>query len=308
MLPAGIKSQEIIETSFKRGEIMRGKPCVALWAVILMIPMMSLVARAEVYKWVDEKGTIYFADDPSKIPEKYRTGAESRKVPKEAATPSVESKPPPPVTKAPESKGFKVQLSRKHGTWETEVILNGIVKKPFTVDTGASFTLINEQTAREINVTVDENTPIIPISTASGWGLVPLVTLKSVRVGEAELQDVEAVILTMPSGGGLLGNTFLNKFGVHIDSANEKMTLSPTEGKPSPDYPGGHSKDYWVSQFRFYHQMLADLGDARMYYQRQGKIPELRRVDKAIQYFGNQLNEWERRASIAGVPQNWRGN
>jgi len=134
------------------------------------------------------------------------------------------------------------------------------------------------------------------------------VTLKSVRVGEAELQDVEAVILTMPSGGGLLGNTFLNKFGVHIDSTNEKMTLSPTEGKPSSDYPGGHSKDYWVSQFRFYHQMLADLSDARMYYQRQGKIPELRRIDKAIQYFENQLNEWERRASMAGVPRNWRGN
>jgi len=284
---------------------MRGKVYLAVLAVILIVPF---VARAEVYKWIDEKGNIHFTDDPSKIPEKYRTDAESRKVPKEAATLGVESKPSPPVTKAPESKGFKVQLSRKHGTWETEVILNGKMKKPFTVDTGASFTLIDERTAKELNVTVDEDTPIIPISTASGWGFVPLVTLKSVRVGEAELQNVEAVVLTMPSGGGLLGNTFLNKFGVHIDSTNEKMTLSPTEGKPSPDHPGGHSKDYWISQFRFYNQMLADLNDARTYYQRQGKMSELRRVDKAVQYFENQLNEWERRASFAGVPRNWRGN
>ena len=284
---------------------MRGKVYLAVLAVILIVPF---VARAEVYKWIDEKGNIHFTDDPSKIHEKYRTDAESRKVPKEAATLGVESKPSPPVTKAPESKGFKVQLSRKHGTWETEVILNGKMKKPFTVDTGASFTLIDERTAKELNVTVDEDTPIIPISTASGWGFVPLVTLKSVRVGEAELQNVEAVVLTMPSGGGLLGNTFLNKFGVHIDSTNEKMTLSPTEGKPSPDHPGGHSKDYWISQFRFYNQMLADLNDARTYYQRQGKMSELRRVDKAVQYFENQLNEWERRASFAGVPRNWRGN
>ena len=216
--------------------------------------------------------------------------------------------PPLPATKTPESQGFQVHLSRKSGTWEAEVILNGRVKKSFTVDTGASLILIERQTAKELDLTVDEDTPIIPMSIASGSGFVPLVTLKSVRVGEAELQNVEAVILTMPFGDGLLGNTFLNNFGVHIDSTNEKMTLSPREGKPSPDLPGGHSKDYWVSKFRFCNQVLVDLKDARKYYQRQGKGSELRRVEKAIQYFENQLNEWERRASIAGVPRNWRGD
>ena len=286
---------------------MRGKACLAVLVVIVIIPMISFVARAQVYKWTDEKGNIYFTDDDSKIPERYRTDAESRKVPKEAPTPSAEINPPPlPAAKAPESQGFQVHLSRRGGTWETEVILNGKVKRTLIVDTGASFVLIDGQTAKELDVTVGEDTPIIPMSTASGWGFVPLVTLKSVRVGEAEVQNVEAVILTMPSGGGLLGNTFLNKFGVNIDSTNEKMTLSPTEGKSSLDHPGGHSKDYWVSQFRFYNQVLADLNRAKMYYQSKGKGPELRRVDNAIQYFENQLNEWERRASIAGVPRNWR--
>jgi len=263
----------------KGSEVMRGKTYLAAWVVILIIPMISFVARAEVYKWIDEKGNMHFTDDYSKIPEKFRSDAESRKVPTEATTPTLESKPPPlSATKTPESQGFQVHLSRKSGTWETEVILNGRVKKSFTVDTGASFILIDRQTAKELDLTVDEDTLIIPMSTASGSGFVPLVTLKSVRVGEAELQNVEAVILTMPSGGGLLGNTFLSKFGVHIDSTTEKMTLSPTEGKPSPDFPGGHSKDYWVSQFRFYHRVLADLNDARKYYQRQGKGSELRRV------------------------------
>jgi clan AA aspartic protease (TIGR02281 family) len=286
---------------------MIGKACLVVLVVILIIPMSSFIARAQVYKWTDEKGNIYFTDDDSKIPEKYRTDAESRKVPKEATMPSAGIKPPPlPAAKAPESQGFQVPLSRRGGTWETEVILNGKLKRTLIVDTGASFVLIDGQTAKELDVTVGDDTPIIPMATASGWGFVPLVTLKSVRVGEAEVQNVEAVILTMPSGGGLLGNTFLNKFGVNIDSTNEKMTLSPTEGKPSLDLPGGHSKDYWVSQFRFYNQILADLNRAKMYYQRQGKGPELRRVDNAIQYFENQLNEWERRASIAGVPRNWR--
>jgi len=290
-----------------RRKIIRGKAYLAVLVVIVILPMISSMARAQVYKWTDEKGNIYFTDDDSKIPEKYRTDAESRKVPKEATSPSAESKSPPlPAAKPPESRGFQVPLSRRGGTWETEVLLNGKVKRTLIVDTGASFILIDGQTAKELDVTVGEDTPIIPMSTASGWGFVPLVTLKSVRVGEAEVQNVEAVILTMPSGGGLLGNTFLNKFGVNIDSTNERMTLSPTEGKPSLDHPGGHSKDYWVSQFRFYNQVLADLNRARRYYQRQGKGPELRRVDNTIQYFENQLNEWERRASIAGVPRNWR--
>jgi clan AA aspartic protease (TIGR02281 family) len=286
---------------------MRAKAYLVIWVAIVIIPMISFVARAELYKWIDEKGNIHFTDDDSKIPEKYRTDAESRKVPKEATPPSAEIKPPPlPAAKSPESQGFQVHLSRRGGTWETEVMLNGKVKRTLIVDTGASFVLIDGQTAKELDVTVGDDTPIIPMATASGWGFVPLVTLKSVRVGDAEVQNVEAVILTMPSGGGLLGNTFLNKFGVNIDSTNEKMTLSPTEGKPSLDHPGGHSKDYWVSQFRFYNQVLADLNRAKIYYQRQGKGPELRRVDNAIQYFENQLNEWERRASIAGVPRSWR--
>jgi hypothetical protein len=34
--------------------------------------MTSFLAHAEVYKWVDEKGTVHFTDDYSKIPEKYR--------------------------------------------------------------------------------------------------------------------------------------------------------------------------------------------------------------------------------------------
>jgi len=36
------------------------------------------LARAEIYKWVDEKGTVHFTQDPSTIPEKYHDKTESR--------------------------------------------------------------------------------------------------------------------------------------------------------------------------------------------------------------------------------------
>jgi clan AA aspartic protease (TIGR02281 family) len=181
------------------------------------------------------------------------------------------------------------------------------VKRHLIVDSGASFILINPQLAKELDITIDENTPFIPMTTVSGYILTPLVTLKSVRVGKAEVENVEAVIHTMPSGGeGLLGNSFLNKFRVAIDSMNGKMTLYSAQGIPSPDRPGGYGRDYWVGQFRFYNRNLEGLKKLKGKIERQGTGGELVRVNNAIRYFENQLSELERKASFAGVPRNWR--
>ena len=54
--------------------------------VILLVVSLDLFlssAYGEMYKWVDEKGTLHFADDLSNIPEKYRPDAEMRKAPEE---------------------------------------------------------------------------------------------------------------------------------------------------------------------------------------------------------------------------------
>ena len=47
----------------------------ALTIGLLMIPFL---VYAEVYKWVDEKGTVNFTDDNSTIPEKYGQQVERR--------------------------------------------------------------------------------------------------------------------------------------------------------------------------------------------------------------------------------------
>jgi hypothetical protein len=124
------------------------------------------------------------------------------------------------------------------------------------------------------------------------------------------VEDVEAVVYALPSGGnGLLGNSFLNKYRVTIDSIQGKMTLVSMRGVPSPDQPGGYGRDFWMSQFRFYTRFLEMMRKLRKNYEGRGtgsaKI-ELNRIDIAIQYFENQLNEWDRKASFAGVPRTWR--
>jgi len=282
----------------------------SLFIVILLITP----CYGEMYKWVDEKGTLHFADDLSKVPEKYRSDAEMRKAPKEmkeVSVPETQEKPKtaPGITSPPgtvEPQGYEVNLFRRNELWLTEVILNGRAKQYFIVDTGASFTLISRQIANELGIPINETTPFIRVASVSDVMLTPLVTLRSLQVGKAEVENVDALVYTMPTYQGLLGNSFLNKFKVVIDSLNGKMTLFSMQGTPSPDRPGGYSREYWIGQFRFYNRNLEELRRLKTNYESRGSRAELNRINNAIRYFESQLSELERKASFAGVPRNWR--
>ena len=276
--------------------------------IFILLAGMVPSSYGETYKWVDEEGTVHFTDDLSRIPEKYRQDAETRKPPKEISTPQPKGKPTStPSPKASEAEGISIDLVRKGELSLAEVILEGRIRQHFIVDTGASFTVINRATAKELGITIDENTPFIPIYTASSLIFTPLVTLRSIQVGNAEVKNVDALIHDMPSdSAGLLGNSFLNKFKVMIDSVNGKMTLFSMQGTPSPDRPGGYGKDFWVGQFHFYNRVLEELKKIKRKYEGRGSSSELTRVNNAIRYFENQLSELERKASFEGVPRNWR--
>ncbi len=278
-----------------------------LFTLVLAVFVPS--SYGEMYKWVDERGTVHFTDDLSTIPEKYREEAETRKPPEESSTlkPEEKSKPSLPE-KNPESEGFTVDLVRSGEVSFTEVLLNERVKQYFIVDTGASFTVINRGAAKELGITINESTPVIPITTASSVIFNPLVTLRSIRVGGAEVENVDVLVHDLPgSSAGLLGNSFLSKFKVVLDSIQGKMILYSLQGTPSPDRPGGYGKDFWAGQFRFYTRVLDQLNTMRRRYEgRGGSSSELVRVNNAIRHFENQLSELERKASFAGVPRNWR--
>jgi len=284
--------------------------------LVILLVIAGSPAYAEMYKWVDEKGTIHFTDDFSKIPEKYRPDAQSQKTPKELprefSAPKKETEPAPvPAPQRPsEPAGFEIPIKIKGEVAVAEVILNGREKYDFIVDTGASFTSISWKMARELGITVDENTPFLPVVTASDVVLDALVTLRSVRVGEAEVENVDVLIGYLPGDmEGLLGNSFLYKFKVVLDPINGKMSLFPLQGKPSPDRPGGYGKDYWASRFQFYHKILERLNQMKTRYERDSSSEmkvKLNRVNNAIKYFENQLSELDRKASFAAVPRNWR--
>src|SRR3989304_1849187 len=82
----------------------------------------------EMYRWVDEKGTVHFVDDLSRIPEKYRPDAEPRTHPKETPASGIKERPnPPPLPSVPKTegvKGYEVKLLRRSELFLAEVILN----------------------------------------------------------------------------------------------------------------------------------------------------------------------------------------
>lgn len=277
---------------------------------VTLLAFLTSPSYAEMYKWVDDKGTVHFTDDLSAIPEKFRESAETRKPSTETGSRSPQHQEKPTFSSSErgfEEGGITVPLLRKHELLFAEVVLNGRVRRYFIVDTGASFTLINKATAQELGIREDENTPYIRAASVSGIISAPLISLGSVRVGKAEVENVEALVFPMAaSGDGLLGNSFLNKFRVVIDSMNGKMTLHSMQGTPSPDRPGGYGRDYWVGQFRFYNGNLEQLRALKAKIEGKGASGELVRINNAIRYFENQVNELERKASFAGVPRNWR--
>jgi hypothetical protein len=77
----------------------------ALLSQILLFPCVA----AEIFKWVDEKGTTHFAEDESAIPEKYRQEAEKR-ASKEDTTPPKEKV----GTEKKERKGSAKQSPKGH--------------------------------------------------------------------------------------------------------------------------------------------------------------------------------------------------
>ncbi|MBN1142580.1 MAG: retropepsin-like domain-containing protein, partial [Deltaproteobacteria bacterium] len=237
-----------------------------------------------------------------------RKPEEQAAAPAAPAAATAEPSPPPEQEKKQATpRSYEVQIERKNETWATEVVLNGRVKKKFMVDTGASFCLIDWQTAMELDMTINEDTPLYPTTTASGVVWQPFVVLKSMQVGDAKLENVEVSIHNMPYGGRLLGNSFLGRFKMSLDAFSGKMELHPLEGPPSPDRPGGYGKDYWQGRFRFFQNWLEGL----RYYKEKLRTnfsprSKFAAVNNTLRYVENQLDILERRASSCGVPRNWR--
>ena len=123
-----------------------------------------------------------------------------------------------PAGRAQNADESTVRLQRIGGNWIAEVRLNDSRTARFLVDTGAAVCVVAPELAAALGIRPPRDGQTIPLQTISGRTSGPLVRIPLLRVGDAEAEDVVAVVHPPgPSMDGILGNTFLSRFTVTLD-------------------------------------------------------------------------------------------
>jgi aspartyl protease family protein len=120
------------------------------------------------------------------------------------------------------SRGTRIVLTAgSGGHFVTAGQINGKTVQ-FMVDTGATSVAMGAQDAERAGINYKAG-QVIGISTANGNTQGYRIKLNSVRIGDVEVFDVDAIVTPQAMPYMLLGNSFLTRF--QMTRENEQMTL-----------------------------------------------------------------------------------
>jgi aspartyl protease family protein len=133
-----------------------------------------------------------------------------------------------PTPSSARSEETRVSLHRVGGNWVADVRLNNSRPARFVVDTGASACVVSPDLAVALSIHPGSRAETVPMQVVGGVTAGPRITIGSVRVGDAEVENVAAVIHSIGPGiDGLLGNSFLGRFTVTLDPLKGVLLLRP---------------------------------------------------------------------------------
>lgn len=120
------------------------------------------------------------------------------------------------------SSGSKIVLTAGDGGhFLAQGSINGKAVQ-FMVDTGATAVAMGAAEANRMGIDYTTGRPV-RMNTANGQTLGYLLTLNTVRIGDVEVQNVEAIVSKQAMPYVLLGNSFLTRFSMRRD--NDQMVL-----------------------------------------------------------------------------------
>jgi clan AA aspartic protease (TIGR02281 family) len=297
----------------------------AKWTAALLalgLCALAVPASADLYRWTDAQGHVHVTDDRSEIPPgsavtvqptrgRVTTDAPPPAAPRKAAPKestahpvlSVEAVRPQP------GKTHLLRFQRAGNDISLAVTLEDRVLCDFKADTGASLNTMPAWAARELGLDIDKDTPTIMMVGVSGQPQrVPVVTLKTVKVGDVVVENVEvAVVDTMRSG--LLGMPFFNHFKVQIDPTQGELRLTEIDLDKVDGVYGGLNEDAWRQRFAQIQVQLRAVQSARENVPDESQTMAARyleRLDREEARLNKQLDDLEDKAQAAGVPASWR--
>jgi len=107
------------------------------------------------------------------------------------------------------------------GHFMTQGAINGRAVT-FMLDTGATSIAMSAADAQRIGLDYSKGQPV-QMSTANGVALGYRLRLQSVRVGDVEVFDIDAIVSQQSMPYVLLGNSFINRFSMRRDA--DQMVL-----------------------------------------------------------------------------------
>lgn len=110
-----------------------------------------------------------------------------------------------------------------NGHFLVDATVNGVAVR-FLVDTGASAVTLTAEDARRLGLRPDSLDYTTRFQTANGEILTAPVTLREIRIGDLELEDVPSTVTRAPLGVSLLGMTFLTRLAGY-EVGEEGLTL-----------------------------------------------------------------------------------
>lgn len=123
----------------------------------------------------------------------------------------------------PATAGREIVLAAgRGGHFFAQGVING-QSIPFMVDTGASVIAMSTVHAKMLRIDLTTAKHGLA-NTANGTVVARSVTLRSVRVGDVEVANVEAIVLPTSMEHILLGNSFLSRFSMVRE--NDVMRLT----------------------------------------------------------------------------------
>lgn len=181
----------------------------ALSAVVLLVALWSGVARAEIYRWVDERGSVHFADNLHAVPPQFRSQIRS-----------LDDRLP----RAP--KPHLIPLENADMGFVVQATVNDQTTVRLVLDTGATSTVLAPRVVRGLGIPIRTDPPV-QVHTANGVVEAGWAEGVQIEVGGRRSAPLQVIVLdAVPGADGLLGMNYLGAYRMEIRAAGPHLLLS----------------------------------------------------------------------------------
>ena len=140
------------------------------------------------------------------------------------------------------SKAISVPLEEQGTAIFVDVGLEGYggrhAKQTYLFDTGASYTTISTQAAKELGIEIPADAPVLSFDTAKGRRESRMVYLPAIRLGQVRIEGLLVSVCDKCINvrhTGLLGQNVMRRFLARIDFKGGRMLLVPRASETRPN-------------------------------------------------------------------------